>query len=39
MSHDHWQPCPGNCGELMPPGQRCFDCAVAAVRAWKGRKR
>ena len=31
----HWVPCPGGCGLLMPPGQRCFRCAAEAVKRWK----
>jgi hypothetical protein len=34
-SHDHWRPCLGGCGLLLPPGQRCMDCAARAVGEWK----
>ena len=34
-ARDHWEPCRGGCGPLMPPGQKCFDCAVRAVAEWK----
>ncbi|MCC6238129.1 MAG: DUF3854 domain-containing protein [Dehalococcoidia bacterium] len=26
--------CPGGCGSLVPPGQKCSPCAAAAVDAW-----
>lgn len=28
-------PCLGGCGELVAPGQKCVDCAMAAVEEWK----
>lgn len=31
----HWEPCRGGCGTAMPPGQKCFSCAAAAVATWK----
>jgi hypothetical protein len=30
-----WVPCPGGCGKLMPPGQKCFDCAARVVTEWR----
>jgi hypothetical protein len=26
--------CRGGCGQLMPSGQKCVECATAAVNAW-----
>jgi hypothetical protein len=31
-------PCLGGCGEPMPVGQKCNDCATRAVEEWKARK-
>lgn len=28
------EPCRGGCGKSMPPGQKCVECATAAVEAW-----
>jgi len=30
-------PCLGGCGELVGAGQKCVDCATAAVVAWRAR--
>ena len=37
MRPGYWL-CPGGCGREMPRGQKCFDCAAAAVAAWKERQ-
>ncbi len=34
-SRAHWVPCQGGCPALVPPGQKCFECAAAAVTLWK----
>jgi hypothetical protein len=36
---EHWQPCPGDCGTWVPPGQKCFACAADAVAAWNAPQR
>jgi hypothetical protein len=33
------EPCQGGCGKPMPPGQKCYECAVAAVDAWRQAKK
>jgi hypothetical protein len=35
MTQEHWTLCPGGCGKFLPPGQRCFECAIGAVLKWK----
>lgn len=39
VSRPGWLECAGGCGTLMPPGQKCFECAARAVAEWVANKK